>query len=324
MSLDINAMNGMVVIPGAPTRGFTNFIAPSFEINGPNSKDGCPIQCSGVVFTGDSTLLSSPVIYTPYTSNSTITIAALSSVEIQSPSMRFTNGGGNLVGNLVVSSINGAAPGGGSSGPNLVVSTLVAYDSVTTSTINVSSINGAAPGGAIPTFEYSQGLRDGYLSSFAVTANEGAAAAPFRAGIPLTPYISTQQGHIYQTSGCFEISSLGNLTATSPNAFLYIWGGGGPGGSWNNQGVFPYPMVSTAVAVNGGVGQFQWNAPGGFNNFNIPSNGLYPSTMRYILCASPDWAVPVGVNVSSLIGRVAYTDLANITTTDFGQFTILP
>ena len=223
-----------------------------------------------------------------------------------------SDGGGEGTGRLTyidsVSSMQLAAAGGG-----VIISSLA-----------VSSINGAAPGGTLPTFEYSTGLRDGYLSSFTnVNAGVGAAIDPFTYGVPLTPYISTQQGHIYQTSGCFEISSI-NMPATSPNAYLYIWGGGGPGQSWNNQGVFPYPMVSTAVSVNGGLAQFQWSAPGGFSPIQTPGNGLYASTMRYILCASSDWAVPVGVNVSSLIGRVTATDLANITTTDFGQFSVRP
>ena len=223
-----------------------------------------------------------------------------------------SDGGGDGTGRLTyidsVSSMQLAAAGGG-----VIISSLA-----------VSSINGAAPGGTLPTFEYSSGLTDGYLSSFTnVRAGVGAAIDPFTYGMPLTPYISTQQGHVYQTSGCFEISSL-NMPATSPNAYLYIWGGGGPGQSWNNQGVFPYPMVSTAVSVNGGLAQFQWNAPGGFSPIQTPGNGLYASTMRYILCASSDWAVPVGVNVSSLIGRVTATDLANITTTDFGQFSVRP
>jgi hypothetical protein len=226
-----------------------------------------------------------------------------------------SDGGGDGTGRLSyidsVSSLQLASAGGG-----VIISSLA-----------VSSINGATPGGGtLPTFEYSNGLRDGYLSSFSnVRAGVGNVIDPFLYGVPLTPYISTQQGHIYQTSGCFEISSLNgiNMPATSPNAYLYIWGGGGPGQSWINQAVFPYPMVSTAVSVGGGLGQFQWSAPGGFSPIQTPGNGLYASTMRYILCASTDWAVPVGVNVSSLIGRVTLADIANITTTDFGQFSVI-
>ena len=63
-----------------------------------------------------------------------------------------------------VSSMQLTAEGGG-----VIISSLV-----------VSSINGAAPGGTLPTFEYSTGLTDGYLSSFTnVRAGVGAAADPF-------------------------------------------------------------------------------------------------------------------------------------------------
>jgi hypothetical protein len=143
-------------------------------------------------------------------------------------------------------------------------------------------------------------------------------------GAKLTGNISTMDQHKYVVTGCMAVSSVtGSAFAPgTPNAYLSVWGGGGPGQSWLNGATFSYPQISTFASLGGGRAYLQWSAPGGFTPINQP--GVPNSTISYWAYCSPDWPVPVAVSVSSLVGSVTVNDLATVSILDLGLMNIAP
>jgi len=149
-------------------------------------------------------------------------------------------------------------------------------------------------------------------------------------GARLTGNFSTQRGHQYIAQGFARITPTAgpsNWPAGTPNAFLAVYGGGGPAQSWINGQMWTYPQLSTLA--NGGISpDIQWSAPGGFSRFN-PDTGALPttSTINYKLYCSADWPIPINVQVSTIVAQLSTIgdpDTANLSFVDLGNFNDTP
>jgi hypothetical protein len=113
----------------------------------------------------------------------------------------------------------------------------------------------------------------------------------------------------------------GGFPAGTPNAYLTVFGGGGPGQGFGNPITFSYPQISTLSYLGAGSATLQWSAPGGHSPLN--QSGFPGSTITYYAYCSPDWPVPIAVAVSTLVGTVTINDLATVSVLDHGAFNLL-
>jgi hypothetical protein len=198
------------------------------------------------------------------------------------------------------------------------------------STINVSSINGINPEDIPYLFLQNSGLTDRVISSINNIGGGNLPAIMNACGARLTGNFSTQRGHQYLAQGFARITPVSGPTgwpAGTPNAFVSVYGGGGPSQSWINGQIWTYPQLSTLASGLGGA-DIQWSAPGGFSIYN-PDTGLAvtTSTINYKLYCSADWPIPVDVQVSSIVGQLStlgFADTANVSFVDLGNFNNAP
>lgn len=233
-----------------------------------------------------------------------------------------------------ISSINGVAyTGAGSVPSNLVVSSLTAVSSVISS-LTVSTINGNINPDDIPyLFLQTSGLTDRVISSINTGLVLNKQAIMSTCGAALTGNFSTQRGHQYLTQGFARLTPVGgvaNWPPGTPNAYVSVFGGGGPSQSWANAQSWSYPQLSSLSGLipGGSPVDLQWSAPGGFSIFN-PDTGALPttSTIQYRLYCSPDWPIPINVEVSTVIAQLAalgFQDTANVSIVDLGNFNNTP
>lgn len=207
--------------------------------------------------------------------------------------------------------------------PNTKVTNLTAVGA-NVSTLTVSSINGVNSDDLPFLFEFTTGLVDSVISSInvAVTGPGNLPAVIAACGARLTPYISTIDNHKYTVTGCMQVSTVtGGFPAGTPNAYLTVFGGGGPGQGFGNPITFSYPQISTLSYLGAGSATLQWSAPGGHSPLN--QSGFPGSTITYYAYCSPDWPVPIAVAVSTLVGTVTINDLATVSVLDHGAFNLL-
>jgi len=197
----------------------------------------------------------------------------------------------------------------------------------------VSTLNGANVTNIPRVFDQPSGLQDSVISSVNASLSVGGSITNVMigCGAPLTGNISTVQGHKYVVNGCLAVSSIsGGFPAGAPNAYMSIWGGGGTGPSWVNNTTWSYPQISTLAGITAGNAGLpftkaflQWSAPGGFTQVNQQQPGQPGnSTITYYAYCSPDWPIPVAVSVSSLVGTVTASDLAQVTVQDLGPISV--
>ena len=266
-------------------------------------------------------------------------------------------GGSNLPANIAVSSIiagagtfstiNGVLPGSlpasasfstistfvlngvSSINGNPYVSTVplnFTNNSISTNSLICSSINTFSTDDIPYVYIQPNGLVDRVISSISVTAGNNALQAAIASGAPLAGNISTVQGRSYTVSGPARIGPYlsSGFPVGSPNAYLYLVGGGGGGASFINK-TWPYPFISTMSGMNG-LGainftytDFQWSAPGSYTGVNQEQPGAPGnSTIQYYLCCSPDWPTPINIKVSSIVGNITNTDVYQVRIIDNG------
>jgi hypothetical protein len=149
-------------------------------------------------------------------------------------------------------------------------------------------------------------------------------------GARLTGNFSTVRGHQYLAQGFARITPAAGPSVWppgTPNAFVSVYGGGGPSQGFINGQFWTYPQLSTLASGIAGA-DIQWSAPGGFSIYN-PDTGATPttSTINYKLYCSGDWPIPINVQVSTLVSQLStlgFADTANVSFVDLGNFNATP
>jgi len=346
-SLQVSSINGAAYVPGVPANLAVSTLTVQPVRAGENIVLNGTVSTTSLAITGQSTTelkLTTLGLGAPLASDMKVNLSGYEqTVTLQGPGV-YVNQYLDLAYDPITS---GTTPSysvymqdsAGSTSQmyldlNVFSTANIACDNLNTTVLTgVSSLNGRDPAGIPYVFDQPSGLQDRVISSINTTlANtSGIAGAVIGCGAPLTGNISTVQGHKYVVNGCLAVSSIsGGFPAGSANAYMTVWGGGGPGSSWVNNATWSYPQISTVAGMTaGGAGlafnraDLQWSAPGGFTLVNQQNPGSPGnSTITYYAYCSPDWPIPVAVAVSSLVGTVTASDIAQVTVQDLGPISV--